>query len=116
LIGERVGAKRYLSVVVQDEPPATVLTVSGELDMASSPELDHAIERVESALRQSIILDLGKLEFMDVAGLRVLLGAQERAARRGARLSLVNVGCGVRRLFTLTGSTTLLDAIESASG
>jgi anti-sigma B factor antagonist len=103
----------YLSVVIENEPGAAVLTVSGELDMASSPELDHAIERVESAPQEAIIVDLGKLEFMDVAGLRVLLEAHERAAQRGARLYLVNVRSGVRRLFTLTGATALLDAIES---
>jgi anti-sigma B factor antagonist len=112
-VGERTGVQTYLSVVVQDQPGVTVLTVSGELDMASSPELDHAIEQLEPAPGQSIVLDLAKLEFMDVTGLRVVLGARERAARLGARLRLVNVRGEVRRLFTVTGATELLDAIES---
>lgn len=98
----------YLSVDVRDGPDATVLTVSGELDMASSPSLAEALHRLDST-RRPLILDLAGLEFIDLAGLHVLLEASERARRSGIGLSLVNASRGVRRLLKLTGTTELLE-------
>src|SRR5438309_9156889 len=102
----------YLNVVVLDRRDATVLTVSGELDMASSPALDDVLGRIDSSSRRRTILDLDGLEFMDVTGLRVLLRAHERVRKLGGHLILINVRNGVRRLLTLSGATDLLGAIE----
>ena len=102
----------YLSVVIRDRPGATVVAVGGELDMASSPALDQAIERVRPGPEERIVLDLAALEFMDVSGLRVLLDAHHRAKTKGVRLTLVNVRGEVRRLFRVAGAAELLDAIE----
>jgi anti-sigma B factor antagonist len=103
----------YLSVDVRDRPDATVLAVSGELDMASSPQLTEALERLSSSPERPLVLDLAGLEFLDVTGLRVLLQAQERARQIGVQLSVVNISRGVRRLLKLTGTTDLLDKVES---
>jgi anti-sigma B factor antagonist len=98
----------YFSVDVRDEPDATVLTVSGELDMASSPMLAQALHQFDSTQR-SVILDLAGLEFIDVTGLHLLLEARERARRAGVELTVINASRGVRRLLKLTGTTKLLD-------
>lgn len=100
----------YLSVAVIDRHDATVLTLSGELDMASSPKLEQALERIQPHKRSQVVLDLGRVEFVDVAGLRVLLGAEQRARKLGIRLILVNVGSNIRRLLALSGATELLAA------
>jgi anti-sigma B factor antagonist len=100
-----------LSVDVRDEPDAMVLTVSGELDMASSPRLAGALDRLDS-IQRPLILDLAGLEFIDVTGLHVLLQARERAERTGVEFTLVNASRGVQRLLKLTGTTELLDGQE----
>lgn len=102
----------YLSVVVRDRQDATVLAVSGELDLASSPHLWQALDRLDPTAPGRTILDLAELQFIDVTGLRVLLRARERVLMAGGNLTLINVGGGVRRLLKLTGSTELLDMIE----
>jgi anti-sigma B factor antagonist len=99
--------KSYLSVDVRERPDATVLTVSGELDMASSPQLTELLDRLDPEHRV-VVLDLSGLDFIDVTGLRVLLQSQERARRSGIELSVVNASRGVRRLLELTGTTGLL--------
>jgi anti-sigma B factor antagonist len=100
-----------LSVDVRDEPDAMVLTVSGELDMASSPSLAEALHRLDSAQR-ALVLDLAGLEFIDVTGLHVLLEARQRAGRTGVEFTVVNASQGVERLLQLTGTTELLDGQE----
>jgi anti-sigma B factor antagonist len=99
----------YLSVVVRDRPDATVMTVSGELDVASSPQLSEALDRLDLTEQRPMVLDLAGLEFIDVTGLRVLLRAQEKARQTGTQLTVVNVSQGIRRLLKLTGTTDLLE-------
>lgn len=102
----------YLSVVVRDRQDATVLAVSGELDLASSPQLLQALEGTYSEARERLVLDLAGLQFMDVTGLRALLRVQEGARQAGRELILANVQPGIRRLLTVTSTTELLDNIE----
>jgi anti-anti-sigma factor len=98
----------YLSVDVRDEPHATVLTVSGELDMASSPRLAEALDRLHPT-HGPIVLDLAGLEFIDVTGLHVLLQARERTEQEGCRFTVVNASRAVRKLLKLTRTTELLE-------
>lgn len=96
-----------LSVDVRDEPDATVLTVSGELDMASSPKLAQALDQLRPT--RPLVLDLGGLEFIDVTGLHVLLQASQRTEQEGFRLTVVNASRAVRKLLRLTRTTELLE-------
>jgi anti-sigma B factor antagonist len=78
------------------------LAVSGELDMATAPQLAAAIAKEERADGTMPELDLSRLAFMDVAGMRVLLDAARRAKRAGGRLTVFNPQPAIRRLFALT--------------
>lgn len=104
----------YLNVDVRDEPDATVLTVRGELDMASSPQLAETLDRFDPTERP-LVVDLGGLEFIDMTGLHVLLRARERIQQTGAKLTVVNASRGVRKLLKLTGTTELLEGCEGPS-
>jgi anti-sigma B factor antagonist len=90
-----------------------VISVSGELDLASSPALEEELERVAKSDATVIVVDLAELEFMDSTGLSVLVRAHQRAEENGRRLGLVNGSQQVQRLLTLTGVAdrlTLADA------
>lgn len=82
---------------------ATVLVVSGELDLVSGPELEHALHQVESSEPGSVILDLRAVEFMDSAGLSVVVNAHQRSQSAGTEFGLVNGSRQVQRLLALTG-------------
>lgn len=81
---------------------------SGELDMLTAPILDAALQAAESAAPPRIVVDLRRLLFMDCCGLRVLLGAHERAGNGGWSLSVVHPPRGVRRVLELTGTAKTL--------
>ena len=78
------------------------LAVTGELDMATAPQLAAAIAARERAYGEPPVLDLSGLGFMDVAGMRVLLDAARRARRAGTHLVVFNPQPSIRRLFALT--------------
>ncbi len=78
------------------------LAVSGELDMATAPQLAAAIAKDEREDGRAPVLELSRLAFMDVAGMRVLLDAARRARRAGGRLIVFNPQPAIRRLLALT--------------
>lgn len=92
---------------------ATMVTVSGELDLVSSPRLEEALERVSSSGSELVMLDLRGLEFMDSTGLHLLVKAQQRAEEAGRRFALVKGGEQVQRLLDLTGVAELLTIVDA---
>ena len=93
----------HFRVEVRNADATTVISVSGELDLASSPALEEELERVAQSGAQLVVVDLRNLEFMDSTGLSVLVRAHQRAEENGRRLGLVNGSQQVQRLLTLTG-------------
>jgi anti-sigma B factor antagonist len=97
----------------RNEGPAVVLAVAGELDLRTSPELEERLERAFGAGAELVILDLRQIEFMDSTGLRVLLGAHQRAHESGRRFALVRGADQVERVLTLTGVRDLLTVVDA---
>jgi anti-sigma B factor antagonist len=102
------------SVEVNLDERATVVTVTGELDLATSPELEAELERTTTG-PDLVILDLRGVSFMDSTGLSLLVKAQRRAQDAQQQLAVVKGGAQVQRLLKLTGVAdrlTLVDAPE----
>ena len=77
-----------------------VVVVKGEIDLASAPTVDKALGKFSG---KEVFLDLRKTDFMDSAGLKVLITQRSRIEESGGALRLV-VGEGpVMRLLELAG-------------
>lgn len=92
---------RQFTVEVEQAGEATVLAVSGELDLASCPTLEEAITRAGGPA--VLVLDLRSVDFMDSSGLAVLVRAHQRTLDAGQRFGVINGSAQVQRLLTLTG-------------
>lgn len=90
--------------VSEDAGRATV-TLNGELDLASAPELLRQLQDVLSGAPASVILDLGELTFVDSSGLGVLCQTRQEAQDRGIDLRLEQVPPHARRVLEVTGLT-----------
>jgi anti-anti-sigma factor len=69
-----------------------VVDVIGEIDLVTAPSLGAAVDRILIPSPPSgllVLLDLSRLAFCDVTGLREMLLAAHRLAERRARLALV---------------------------
>jgi anti-anti-sigma factor len=100
------------NVEERNEGSAWVLAASGELDLRTSPQLEQRLDRAWAAGAELVILDLRQIEFMDSTGLRVLLGAHQRAQETGRRFALVRGADQVERVLTLTGVRDLLTIVD----
>jgi anti-anti-sigma factor len=78
--------------------------VAGELDVATTPQLERALREVRSQA-PLVVLDLRDLAFMDSSGVRAIVDASIRAREVGRRLVLLRGPRHVDRLFALTGSS-----------
>jgi anti-anti-sigma factor len=77
-----------LEVTVTREGGAIVVAVAGELDAASTPELEGPLGQA-TADGGAVVLDLSSCEFVDSTGLHAIIDARGAVEGRGGRFALV---------------------------
>lgn len=88
--------------VAAESNGVTVLTVSGELDIATADTLQSRTRRT-LAEGYDVVIDLAGVTFFDCSGLRALIVARHVAAQFGARLRLRAPSPAVERILQVTG-------------
>ena len=79
------------------------VVVSGELDMATSPELTSAIESLERTEAQRVVLDLSGVTFIDSTALSALCLAKAKLNDRRAVLVLGPASRQVETVLRICG-------------
>ena len=93
---------QLFSICESEEDGGTRLTLTGELDLASAVALRDRLNQLW-AERHDVRLNLSKLEFVDCAGMNVLIQAINDARTNGVRLALEGrLRQQVRRVAELT--------------
>lgn len=103
----------HFRLEVRSQGKATIIAVSGELDLASSPALQEELDGVAASNSDLLIIDLRGLDFMDSTGLSVLVRAHQRAEEQGRRLAIVKGPQQVQRLLSLTGVADRMTVVDS---
>jgi anti-sigma B factor antagonist len=92
------------ALTVEETRTATgaMLTLAGEIDMATAAELKAATDRnLEPPGR--VVLDFAGVTFCDSQGLSTLIAVNREVAEAGGQLVLANVGDFMARLLEITG-------------
>ena len=87
----------------QDRP--TLVTLVGELDLATAPLLDECLTDIVG----DIHLDCSGLDFVGAPGMDCLLAAHARTQQAGARLVIVEPPPSLLRLLRLAGADPYLE-------
>ena len=93
-----------LYTTARHAPHGILVTVHGELDLATAPHLEAALCGHLRNRPQRLTLDLSAVTFIDCSGLNVLLRTRIRARHSRTCLRLGPVSPRVARLLMLTGS------------
>jgi anti-anti-sigma factor len=88
--------------------PNETLVITGELDMASAPDLRQRISELLQPGLERVVLDLSGVEFIDAGGLSVLVEMSKLLAVSGSSLLIRKPSRAVRRLLDLLQMQNLL--------
>jgi anti-anti-sigma factor len=105
--------QNQFQVEVHRNGAVAVVSVGGELDLASGPELEAELDQLTGPDVQLVVIDLRRLDFMDSTGLSILVRAHQRLASEGTEMGLVKGSQQVQRLLDLTGVAERLRLVDA---
>jgi anti-sigma B factor antagonist len=102
-----------VELAVRTEAGRTVVSVVGEIDVYSAPQLRQCLLDVISGGAKHLIVDLDGVTFMDSSGLGVLVGALKRVRVEEGSLWLVCDRSLLVKTFRITGLTKVFPIFVS---
>ncbi|GLX01674.1 STAS domain-containing protein [Microtetraspora sp. NBRC 16547] len=101
-------------VSVSPHPPFTVVSVIGELDVITEPELRRNVEMtLEDEPSCRLLFDLTALRFIDSSGVRVILDCYTRTRDSGGSVTVCGLNPHMQHLFGILGLTVRVNVYPS---
>jgi anti-sigma B factor antagonist len=91
----------------------TVLEVGGEVDVYTAPKLRERIAELLDSGVKAVVVDLGRVEFMDSTGLGVLVGGLRKARAGQATFGVVCRQEPLLKIFRITALDQVLPLYKS---
>ena len=82
------------------------LSLEGRLDTTTAPELEKVIKSSLDGVTE-LTIDMGSLDYLSSAGLRILLGAQKTMNKQGS-MKVTHVNDTIMEIFEVTGFVDIL--------
>jgi anti-sigma B factor antagonist len=102
-----------LGLAVHDRDGWAVLTVSGEIDIATAPSLRERLHALLAEDKRQIVIDLEDVGFLDSTALGVLVGVLKRARSEDGEVRIVCTQPRVRKVFEITRLDSAFDLFDS---
>jgi anti-anti-sigma factor len=96
------------TIDVHDGDSVSTVSLGGDLDMATAPRLEQAIDGLLSTGCPRIIVDLDDLSFCDSAGLNAFVQGDKHCTARGGWLRLTRARGHVASVMELSGVDEVL--------
>lgn len=106
-----------LSVSMTERDDVVIVTVAGEVDVYTAPQLRSALEERLAAGQNKIVVDLQGVAFIDSTGLGVLVGQLKALRRVEGTMRIVCAHERILRLLAITGLDQILplhDSVDAA--
>jgi anti-sigma B factor antagonist len=109
-----IGATQF-QISSEPEADGQRLRLSGELDIATAPQLEAAVASALARGARRLVIDLSGLQFIDSSGLRLCIVLSDRAVNEGWTLRLVRPVGAPLSVFQMTGAEQYLPFGEDAA-
>jgi anti-sigma B factor antagonist len=103
-----------LEIAIDRSDEGCVLTLSGEVDLYTAPNLKQAIVDSVDDGCTSLVIDLEQVSFIDSSGLGVLISGLRRVKEHGGTLRLVCTKDGILKIFRITGLDKVFPVFATA--
>lgn len=84
-----------------------VVSVEGEVDMSSSPEVRNALTPLLRPGRKAVVIDLSQVQYMDSSGIATMVEGLQHSMKQGIHFRLSALSPPVRDVFELARLTAL---------
>ena len=101
---------------VTEEPfdaSGLVLTVTGELDIATAPALRDRLTTAIEAGKRRLVIDLSAISFLDSVALATIVHAKQRLPEDGKLALAIDPDSYVMLVFESSGLPKVLDLVET---
>ncbi len=103
-----------LDINIDRNGPISVVHVSGDIDLKSSPELRATIlDLFENRRQERVILNLAGVHYIDSSGVASLVEGLQEAKKRNARFILCALNEAPRHVLELTRLTKVFEVAPS---
>ena len=92
-----------------------VVSVSGEVDLATAPALERTLRKAAEDQTGEVIVDLTCCSFLESRGLTALLATRKRLGNSDRSLGLVLSNPNVLKVFRITGFDQIFQIYPSLS-
>jgi anti-sigma B factor antagonist len=92
---------------------ALIYTVSGDIDINSSPDIRKVFEKSANTKVPKIVVNLSGVSYIDSSGLATLVEMLKKTRSYGGKLKLTNLAAKVKSLFEITKLEKLFDIYET---
>ena len=104
-------ASPALALSVEQDGATLTLRLTGGFDRAGVRRVEAALERAAAHVRR-VVIDLRGVSFLDLAGLKTILRAQERSCSEQFDVVVVRPRGLINRIFTLTRAGERLTLVD----
>jgi anti-sigma B factor antagonist len=102
-------------VEVTEGDATTIVRATGEVDLATSPQLREALDRTIASGTPIVRLDMTGVTFLDSSGISVLVDAQQRLQEVSGQLVLHGVGDHIKRVLEISGLGSFFEQSDQSA-
>jgi anti-sigma B factor antagonist len=101
-------------VSAESRGDSIVITIHGDLDILTSPQLDECLTGAQST-HQRVVLDLADVDFLDTSALAVIVGHWKKLEAAGGMLALTGARYRYTKTLWITGLADKLAMYETVA-
>lgn len=106
-----------MEIAKRKEKNVLVVSLKGRLDAVTSPVLEKDLMESMAGGEKILVVDLGELDYISSAGLRILLASTKRLKEMQGKLLLSSLKSVVKEVFEISGFSSIIpihDSVDSA--
>ena len=103
-----------MEINVKREGTCSVVHVSGDVDLHSSPALrDTVLELFRKRGQETVIVNMSQVQYVDSSGIASLVEGLQESRKKNARFVLVGLNEGPRHVLELTRLLNVFEIAET---
>ncbi len=107
------GVEQTFHIEEREAGGTPVISVQGEIDVATAPQLRESIHGVIAKGSRTVVLDLLGVTFLDSTALGVLVGGLKRCRELGGEFHIVVADARIKKIFEITGLDNVFPMAET---